>query len=467
MTDTLQMMDATLPQDPILLRKIARLLEQAREWKSLASVLEILIRINPKDWRTRVRQCGAWISAGEYPESTCEAVVDQVSRPEFVSHARKALLEMLFEQERDVLADAVLKAFAQADAKGLLAYLGSPQGLARGAALWDRLGHLDVPGWDPVQAELIRIEHLEQIGCVDDADRAYAAIEAKMTVEASPGQATPTPSTLMFRNPPLLHCLVSAIAWFIERNGNANVHVAACSTGEEAYSLALLLDDAGLIESCTLNASDVDPLLVRRARTGVVDAKSAINIPAGMLDKRFQRQADGRQRLDASLLKRIEFSVSDLSKPAPLGPKCDLLVANNMLVHFPDSTANEMLRHMVARVQPEGLLCIGGSLQDRLRETIESCGLVPVLAQADSIFGAWRLQRHAWYVNPRPYWALPPGRRIAGEDWRHCAMFARGAETAHALDEVLSAETHVTRSMGLCLDLTGDLDEPGKENLDA
>lgn len=506
MTETPQLATVELPENPVLLRRIARMLEQQREWRSLASVLDAMLRLDPKDWRTWLKQHDALISAGREDEARdClksalsralqngrdtavfrrllesgvhesaivemqaallaknpadwraavryaialeasgdhqaaqKVIAETVSSGLLTSMARKKFLEQLHDRDRHDLVAIALQAFAQADAKGLLSYLGSPEGAARGEDLLNAVRRVKAPGWDPLQFELAEIERLENRGRTDEADRAYSAIEGVLSVEMSPQQATPTASTLMFRNHRLLDCLVSAIAWFIEQNGRISVHVGACSTGEEAYSLALLLTDAGLIEHCALSGSDVDAALVKRARTGVIETRSAAAIPQAMLDSYFQRQRDGRVRLDAAILRKIDFSVVDLSQQAPDGEQHDVLVANNMLVHFPVENANRMLRRMVDRVQPAGLLSIGGSRQDGLQRTIEASGLVAVTTHADVIFEGWQLQRRAWYVNPRPYWALPPARLTAIEPWHHAALFVRSAATARALEARLAS----------------------------
>lgn len=572
MTDT-QTTDVQLPGDPILLRRIARILEQAREWTSLASLLGAMLRLNPQDWRTRLRQHDAWQSAENEAEATrsLEAmldaaldnprdtaalrrvlesggrkqavialqarlvarnpkdwrawltqydalrsagredeaercldsvltvaldnrrdtatfrrllengghaqarlkmqaavlardpadwrtalkhafaladagdhararatITDQMELPSRTFTARKLILEQLLDHGDGDLVAAAFEALARSDGKGLRAYLvGMPES-ARSQAIWEIARRTSVAEWDPVQAELARVEALENSGNPVEADRLRAAIEPALSFEASPKEATPTPSTLMFRNRALLECLVAAAAWFIERNGTASVHVGACSTGEEAYSLALLLADAGLIDRCELTASDVDPALVRRARKGVLEAKVANAIPGALLERCFRRQADGRLRLDAAILDRIAFSTIDLTQPSRTAARYDILVANNVLVHFPGEGANGMLQAMVGRVQPQGLLCIGGGRQDDLQKTIELSGLVPVTTHADAVFEGWRLQRHAWYVNPRPYWALPPARLTAAEPWRHAALFARSAGTAHAVETRLA-----------------------------
>lgn len=491
-----------LPDDAALLRKIVRILGQANEWEAQASVLGAMLRLNPKDWRAWLsrydalvsardlsaagdclddalaqalldardtvvfrralqrdgrndvivkmqelllaRNPGDWRAALQYAvaledtghrELACKVVADQVSTLS-VPASRRALLEQLVQRERDDLLAAALDSFAVVDRKGLMAYLTSAPGMAQ-ERLLAKAREIRVPGWDPLQLVLAQIAAMENRGEWEAADRAYSAIEGSLVREPPPGEPTPTPSTLMFRNRPLLECLVSAATMFIERNGTVSIHVGACSTGEEVYSLALVLADAGLIDRCTLSASDVDPLLVQRARSGVIEGALAASTPSGLLDS-CHRRPDGHLGMPGWVLQRIAFSVVDLAQPAA-GEQFDILVANNVLVHFPAEDANRMLGAMVTRVQPAGLLCIGGIRHDTLKTTIDACGLFPVTTLADAVFNGWRLQRRAWYMNPRPYWALPPARLSADEPWRHTTLLARSAETGRKLDHRLAA----------------------------
>lgn len=431
--------NVALPEDPVLLRMIARILEKRGEWDAMASVLSVLEEISPKYWRTGVQLAVALENSGD-AESARTAIVNRMVASRHTAGARRGIIEQLFGLDRSDLFLAAIKAYADGDPKSLRAYVLRAQG-SLGDALMDAIRRLVLPGLDPLEIALSRIEIMENAGRWEEADHAIAAIEPSLTIESAPTHATPTTSTLMFRNTLLLETLVCAAEWFIARNGNVSIHVGACSTGEEVYSLAILLADRGLIDRCTISASDVDPVSVRRAITGVIESKARSAIPETLFQTYFELGKDGRPKLRRETLQRLSFSVADLSKQAPPGVQYDLLIANNMLVHFPVDAASVMLGRVVKRVQPNGVLCIGGARQDGLEETIGNTGLVAVTVHADAIFDGWRLQRHAWYINPRRYWALPPARHTAAEPWRHSALFARSEHTARALDAELRART--------------------------
>lgn len=364
-----------------------------------------------------------------------DAAVADSSR---LSIARNAVLEQMVAAGEADLVDEVLARYARNSPAGLASCLASERTPLFQNAILASLRRIRGDELDPLPFELVMLRMFEAAGRIGDADELFASIEPRITVEDDPVVPSPTASTMMFRNPPLLEALVGTINWFAERRGRVRVHVAACSSGEEAYSLALALQQAGLLECCDLEASDVDPGLVRRARMGVIDAKLAQALPAKMLEQHFERQDDGRFRLASEILERISFSQQDLLSEPVDSARYDVFVANNVLVHFPDKAKIRMLACMAGRVVADGVLCIGGGRQDALEDQIAALGLVPIEARGAVAFDAWRIQRHAWYVNPRPYWALPAARHTATTPWKHAALFARCPETAAALEQVVA-----------------------------
>lgn len=498
--------EVSLPARPVLLRRLARLLENEGETEASLCLQDRVVEACPDDLKARLLQYDMYLAAGQESAATHrirQAWVDALENPYQVSVLRRLLrsrkrLSLLVDFEKVALekdpadvrailsgsqalhdsgdisgAQAWLAEFAQRPGHGVnackrliegargfgreelldvvlggLAAGSSPQlaaWLARHddgeivEALLERLERLRVPGWNSIGLQLERVARMEASGRRADADRAYARIESAVAVEREPLVASPTASTLMFRNMPLLSALVAIVRWQVERHGRARIHVAACSTGEEVYSLVLLLDRAGLLEACDVLASDFDPKLVRRARTGVLAAKSMASVAPDMVESYFARQADGRYRMDRGVLSHIAFRVRDL-RDAPKGRlRYDLVIANNILVHYPEGEAASILATTTAHVEADGVLCVGGGLAPAVAASAKALGLSPLLAGSEAIHEAWRTQRSAWYRNPRPYWALPPARHLDMHLWRRASLFARSEATATAISPLVEA----------------------------
>lgn len=426
-----------VPADPALLRRFAAILRRGQHWRALAMVLRGLHQVDSGDWKALLEALVAAHLAGS-PEFG--AIANELAA---VAVLRRAILRSIVRRvllpEHGPLLEVFADSLNRADAGAAIKVArdlhagGNWDGLRRWAQA------TAIAGWSPVQVELAYAQAMEFAGQPDVADRAYAMVASRLVVESSPRIATPTPSTRLYRNPPLLETLAACIVHRVDTRGSARVHVGAVSTGEEVYSLATLIESAGYLGRIELSASDIDPTLVRRARTGVVERSSEGAKPAGFEAAYFVRQKDGRLRLIPDLRKAIRIEVRDLMRPQRGGPLWDVCIANNLLVHFSDAGKIELLNGLVASLAPDGILCIGGLCNDPIEEALRGHGLFPVRWRIGEIHEAWRIQRNAWYTQPRPYWALPPCRFADGMEWRYAAVFARTRARAAELEAYLGS----------------------------
>ncbi|HEX3787403.1 MAG TPA: CheR family methyltransferase [Pseudonocardiaceae bacterium] len=111
---------------------------------------------------------------------------------------------------------------------------------------------------------------------------------------------------------------------------------AGCSTGEEAYSLAIMLAEVLGIEECVrrvkIYGTDVDEEALRDARVGLYSAKSLEPLSADLRSKYFE--AHGAQfTLRSDLRRRVIFGRHDITRDAPIS-RLDLLVCRNTLMYF-------------------------------------------------------------------------------------------------------------------------------------
>lgn len=138
---------------------------------------------------------------------------------------------------------------------------------------------------------------------------------------------------------------------------------AACSTGQEPYSIAMLLREhfpqlAGRID---LLASDFSQQALRRAREGLYQ-QIEVNrgLPASYLVRYFRQQGD-QWRLDDSVRRMVAFFEINLAKSWPVLPACDLILIRNVMIYFDLSTRRRILRQIRDVLAPGGLLLLGGA----------------------------------------------------------------------------------------------------------
>jgi SAM-dependent methyltransferase len=409
-------------------RVLARLLEQGEHWQALAHLHAQNVRHRGISWRARLvhlvqlnLSLGGNAGHAALSEFAAEASVRTSLWRTVVDHLVKAGCgDTLIQFTRNC-------AGVKADlGEKIASYLHQKQ-------QYDHLMRLalamSIPGWNTVNVDLCRMESLENAGCTDEADKIELSLRGRMSVDASPSSASPTSSTLMFRNAVLLDALVACLKVTVEHSGTARIHVAAVSTGEEVYSLVIAVDQAGLSKNVELTASDVSAPLLKRARTGVLDAGALPSVPEHFRELYFTRQRDQRLRLKQEYLASIDFRLLDLTRQPNSGDTWDVVVANNVLVHFPLHEKRSMLRSISEMTHPDGVLCIGGDNHVQIEDDIKTLGLLPISSGARDMYNAWHIQRNAWYINPRPYWALPPYRESEG--CKFATLFAFGEANAH------------------------------------
>jgi len=141
------------------------------------------------------------------------------------------------------------------------------------------------------------------------------------------------------------------------------VWCAACATGEEAYTVAMVLADVlghdTFRSRVTIYATDIDEVALAHARKGVYDAKQVAPIPPDSLKRYFERQ-DTVYRFRRDLRRSLVFGRNDLVQDAPLS-RLDLLVARNILMYFTAPTQAHVLGRFSFALNDGGYLFLGRS----------------------------------------------------------------------------------------------------------
>src|SRR5262245_37140850 len=174
----------------------------------------------------------------------------------------------------------------------------------------------------------------------------------------------------MFRDPTYYRALREFVAPYLATYAALKVWVAGCATGEEAYSLAIVLLEAGLLDRTLIYATDIDPECLRIARAGVY----ATNRLAGFSDSYqlaggrasladYYAAAYGGALLDRRLRKAIVFSDHSLATDSAFA-EVQLVSCRNVLIYFDDELRDRALGVL------RDSLCPGGFLGLGLRETL-------------------------------------------------------------------------------------------------
>lgn len=142
---------------------------------------------------------------------------------------------------------------------------------------------------------------------------------------------------------------------------------AGCASGEEAYSIAILLKkvihDLGDWQ-ITILATDINPHFLRKARQGIYSEWSFRNTHSWFRDKYFIRTPNGRWEIPPDIKKMVDFAHHNLAEdlyPSPVNDSdaMDIIVCRNVLMYFTPERANYVIHNFYDCLENGGWLIIG------------------------------------------------------------------------------------------------------------
>lgn len=180
-----------------------------------------------------------------------------------------------------------------------------------------------------------------------------------------------TNETYFFREPEHFAMLAEDILPGLSQRP-VRVWSAACSSGEESYSLAMLLDDVLGTAKWDLIGCDLSATMVEHARRGLYRHQRLESLPPHYL-KRYCRRGTGAYLghllIDRSLRQRVRFLRHNLFDEAPQLGCFDIVFLRNVLIYFDAQSKQAIVRRVIERMHPGSWLFIGRS------ESLQGLGL--------------------------------------------------------------------------------------------
>lgn len=181
-------------------------------------------------------------------------------------------------------------------------------------------------------------------------------------------EAMTTTETSFFRDhhpfETLKKTVIPALMELRKAERRLDIWCAASSTGQEPYSIAILLREnfpALRDWQVKLLATDLSSQVLARAREGrYTQLEVNRGLPAPLLVKYFQQQGSSWQ-LNEEIRRSVEFSEMNLSKPWPFLPKMDLVFLRNVMIYFDEETKKGILSRVARLLKPSGYLILGGA----------------------------------------------------------------------------------------------------------
>lgn len=171
--------------------------------------------------------------------------------------------------------------------------------------------------------------------------------------------------TEMFRDPSFWIYIRDHIIPKLNNRPVIRIWHAACSTGEEIYSMGILLKEAGIDNKVRITATDLNENALEQARKGVYRKKNqTLNQKnyetfngTGDFSKYFKDE-DNTVVFDNNLIKHVEFLKHDLTSEQQLS-KYDLIICRNVLIYFNFNLQDKVLQLFYNSLKPNSYLGIG------------------------------------------------------------------------------------------------------------
>jgi len=175
-----------------------------------------------------------------------------------------------------------------------------------------------------------------------------------------------TNETYFFREPPHFDLLRERIAPdLLQRRQPVRVWSAACSTGEEAYSIAMVLsDEFGNSLDWEVFGTDINHAVIDTARRGHFRMDRLDMMPAGCLRNYCLKgtgQHEGTLLIERSIRKHTLFEPMNLAAPIPDVGLFDVIFLRNMLIYFRPEKKREIVQRVARHLREDGWLIIGHS----------------------------------------------------------------------------------------------------------
>ena len=165
-----------------------------------------------------------------------------------------------------------------------------------------------------------------------------------------------------FRNPAQWEVLErDVLPYLLEKSPTLKIWSAACSTGDEPYSLAMLLTKFFPLSKIKIFATDIDRQVLEKAQMGLYNKKSIEGVPKEFLTKYFEKVGDS-YRISNQIRNCIEFKQHNLLKDI-YPSQCDLIVCRNVLIYFTEEAKSEIYKKFNASLKTGGVLFVGSTEQ--------------------------------------------------------------------------------------------------------
>lgn len=147
----------------------------------------------------------------------------------------------------------------------------------------------------------------------------------------------------------------------LKKKSKLKIWSAACSTGDEPYTIAMILKQYIDLKNVSILATDIDDKILERAKQGIYTERALKEVPQDFKDKFFVHK-DSLYIIDDQLKKSITFKKHNLlNDPFPQG--FDLIICRNVMIYFTDEAKTQIYGKFSESLVDEGVFFVGSTEQ--------------------------------------------------------------------------------------------------------
>ena len=184
-----------------------------------------------------------------------------------------------------------------------------------------------------------------------------------------------TNETYFFREPKHFDFLRDVALPELRGSGPLRIWSGACSTGEEPYTLAMVLADNLAGRPWEIVASDISSRVLDKARLGRYPLDGTRGIPEALLNKYCLKGVGANHgcfMVDPALAAKINFQSINLNNPLPKLGMFDVIFLRNVMIYFDNDTKVQVVKRLVSHLKPGGYFLVSHSeslngITDQLR----------------------------------------------------------------------------------------------------
>ena len=167
-----------------------------------------------------------------------------------------------------------------------------------------------------------------------------------------------------YRNPAQWETFDNEIVPYLIQNFGKKITIwsAACSTGDEPYTIAMILAKHLALNDFNIIATDIDAEVIKFAKEGIYTNRSLVDLPKEYLNKYFTLVEGDNYKVSDELKSRITFKKHNLLEDTYFND-VNMIVCRNVVIYFTDEAKDNVYRNFYRSLKKDGILFIGSTEQ--------------------------------------------------------------------------------------------------------